>query len=916
MTSLGGVVSGAYERVWLGRGVAMRSTRMVLVAGCITVLGVLVFGAGLAQAHLGHIKVAEFSSKGEVATGIAINQANEDIYVANVEPGNVKVFNAAHTEVLNTITGAETHAGSFGGHMNIAIDNASDVESKGDLYVPDEINGVVDKFGSDGHFICELNVTEGTPCSATVTSAFSGPEAVAVDPSSGYVYVSDRGNNRVAVFSPAGVFIASFAGEGELALSAPRDIKVDSLGNVYVATQAIPFAFFGVVKFTPSSLPVTSGTTWTESVLSSLGNASAIATTSANNVYVVAPLEGSEPATEYDPAGEVLTHFGGELPTGFGIAVNDTSNDIYYANTFGNSVFVFNSVLIPTVLTGGPASEVDHTSAKVEGTVNPEGLTVTGCFFEYGAGLQTPCDLSGAEIGTGSAPVTVTAKLEGLEPGQTYHYRLVAESGGNKSEGSSETFATPPLATVVTEAPTTVKPESATLNGTVTLLVPSGGEYYFEYGKEVTENKTTATVVTGEEPVQVQVPVGALEPSALYHARLVVEVEGHVVTAPGPEVEFLTPPLATAETNTATGIQTESATLNGTLVLNTTGATNYHFVYKKIENEEVISETSTTPVAISGEGSHAVNTNVTGLTPAATYRFHVVAEVVGHPPLVEGGEVAFTSRPLAPVVTIEPAASITRTTTLLSGTINPNNSGTTYHFEYENINNGLVYVTPPRTVPRGTVTVPVGPEAISGLLAGTTYHYRLVADNPGGTGTTTNREFTTAPPKPPIIGPETASNISQTTVTLTGTVNPNGLQTHYALELGIDTSYGTPIFGEAGNGTEAQQLTFTLTSLLPGTTYHYRITATNEDGTVNGTDQTFTTPGFPPIILTPPPVQIIPFTPPPTETKHTTTLRKTQTKAQKLAKALKACKRKPKNQRAKCMKQAHKKYSSNKKKNK
>lgn len=35
-----------------------------------------------------------------------------------------------------------------------------------------------------------------------------------------------------------------------------------------------------------------------------------------------------------------------------------------------------------------------------------------------------------------------------------------------------------------------------------------------------------------------------------------------------------------------------------------------------------------------------------------------------------------------------------------------------------------------------------------------------------------------------------------------------------------------------------------LTGLLPGTTYYYRVVAINEDGTVYGPDQTFTTLGF------------------------------------------------------------------------
>jgi DNA-binding beta-propeller fold protein YncE len=691
----------------------MRSTRLVVVV-CAAMLCLTVLGASPAQARLAHEKIGEFSSGGEIVTGVAVNQTSENIYVANVAQGNVVVFNPAHTEVLNTITGAETHAGSFGGHMNIAIDNASDAESKGDLYVPDEVNGVVDKFGADGHFICELNVTEGTPCSATVTSPFSGPEAVAVDPSSGYVYVSDKGNNRVAVFSPAGAFIASFAGEGELALSAPRDIKVDSLGDVYVATQALPFASFGVVKFVPSSLPVTAGTTWSESVLTPSGNATAIAVTPTNRVYVASINEVEDIVTEYGPAGEELAHFGGENPTGFGLGTNDTTEEIYYANTFANSVFVYNTILLPTVITEA-ASEVQHTSAKLNGTVNPEGLTLTSCFFAYGEGQQIPCDLSGGEIGTGSEPVAVSAHLEGLEPGQTYPYHLVAEAGGHASEGSVLQFTTPPI---------------------------------------------------------------------------------------------------------------------------------------------------------------------------------------------------------APTVTVEPATSITRTTALLKGTINPNNSPTAYHFEYEYTTEGHTRVEqrPTKSLAPGGAPVSVGPESVSELKPGTTYLYRIIATNTAGTSTSPNGEFTTPPPTPPIIGSATVNVTSPTTATLTGAINPNGIRTRYTLEFGTDATYGTSTFGEAGSGSEAQQLTLAVNGLLPGTAYHFRFVASNEDGTVAGEDHTFTTPGFPSSISAPPAAALIPFVAPSeTPAGKPKPTPKPLTRAQKLAKALKACRKQPRKKRAACVMQAQQKYGAIKK---
>ena len=99
-------------------------------------------------------------------------------------------------------------------------------------------------------------------------------------------------------------------------------------------------------------------------------------------------------------------------------------------------------------------------------------------------------------------------------------------------------------------------------------------------------------------------------------------------------------------------------------------------------------------------------------------------------------------------------------------------------------------------------------------------------------------------------------------------------------------------------------------SLVSGSTYHYRLAATNANGTNYGADATFTTPGYSyasPLTL--PPAALLVPTPifPPVKTTSTTP--KALTQAQKLAKALKACEKdKARKKRATCDKVAHKKY--------
>jgi hypothetical protein len=101
-----------------------------------------------------------------------------------------------------------------------------------------------------------------------------------------------------------------------------------------------------------------------------------------------------------------------------------------------------------------------------------------------------------------------------------------------------------------------------------------------------------------------------------------------------------------------------------------------------------------------------------------------------------------------------------------------------------------------------------------------------------------------------------ADAIGQTTATLHGTVNPNGLATGYHFEYGLDagalTVYTSTPTQSAGSGTSAVPVSADLGGLAAGTTYRYRLVASSSSGTSTGDEATFKTaaPSPPP----PPPV--------------------------------------------------------------
>lgn len=98
------------------------------------------------------------------------------------------------------------------------------------------------------------------------------------------------------------------------------------------------------------------------------------------------------------------------------------------------------------------------------------------------------------------------------------------------------------------------------------------------------------------------------------------------------------------------------------------------------------------------------------------------------------------------------------------------------------------------------------------------------------------------PPAPPTASTGAASSVSTGSATLNGTVNPSGLAASYHFEYGTSTSYGqsTPT-QSAGADSQTHPESAAIAGLAPGTTYHFRIVATNSAGTSLGADQIFTT---------------------------------------------------------------------------
>ena len=103
-----------------------------------------------------------------------------------------------------------------------------------------------------------------------------------------------------------------------------------------------------------------------------------------------------------------------------------------------------------------------------------------------------------------------------------------------------------------------------------------------------------------------------------------------------------------------------------------------------------------------------------------------------------------------------------------------------------------------------------------------------------------------ASPPPPVATTLAATGVTDSAVTLNGSVNGQGNSATVAFEYGLTPAYGTtfPASPATVSGTTAKAASATLSGLLSGTTYHFRVVATSAGGTIRGDDMTFTTTGL------------------------------------------------------------------------
>ena len=100
-----------------------------------------------------------------------------------------------------------------------------------------------------------------------------------------------------------------------------------------------------------------------------------------------------------------------------------------------------------------------------------------------------------------------------------------------------------------------------------------------------------------------------------------------------------------------------------------------------------------------------------------------------------------------------------------------------------------------------------------------------------------------ASPPEPTAATLPATGITDTGVVLNGLVDAEGRTTDCVFEYGLTTDYGTTVTASPATmtGISPAEARATISGLSPGTTYHYRMLASSDGGSVAGENMTFTT---------------------------------------------------------------------------
>jgi phosphodiesterase/alkaline phosphatase D-like protein len=500
------------------------------------------------------------------------------------------------------------------------------------------------------------------------------------------------------------------------------------------------------------------------------------------------------------------------LQTLSGLAANTEYHFRVRSKVSGAAVTVspdatFTTLMTAPAVTLATASGITTTSATITWTTDQpaDSLVDLGTTTDYGT---TASD---------ATPVlSHTQTLSGLTPSTTYHYRVTSKNAQGTAGSSADlTFTTAAVPAVISS----VAASNMTASGaTIAWLTDLAADTQVEYG--TTTDYGNMSALNGAPVTSHQQTLSGLAANTEYHFRVRSRTTAGAlaVSDDATFTTLMTAPVVTLAT--ATAITTTSATITWT-----TDQPADSLVDLGTTTDYGTTASDATPVL-----SHTQT--LSGLTPSTTYHYRATSRNV-QGTAGSSADLTFTTVAVPAVISGVSSSNVTA-------------SGATIAW--------LTDLAADTQVEYGTTTdygnmsalngapVTSHQQALSGLAANTEYHFRARSRTTAGALTVSDDATFTTLMTAPVVTLATATAITTTSATITWTTDQLA---DSLVDMGLTSGYGTSI----QDATPVLLHTQTLSSLTPATTYHYRVTSRNSQGTAGSSvDLTFTTAAPPAVI--------------------------------------------------------------------
>ncbi len=694
--------------------------------------------------------------------GVAVNQSTGNIYAVDRGNNRVNVFNSS---------GAFTR--TFG----------QDVVASGP-----------DNNGTNFEVCVPASGDSCKPGLSTVATggAMNTPQGVAVDQATNNVYVTDQGNLRVQQFDQNGVFIRAFGQDvvstgpdDKPATSAIQTLTVTATGGKY--TLAFQGQTSSELAFNATAAQIQTAL----QALTSVGAGNATVSETSAGVFKVTfagnLANNPEPTiAAASAAGEPLT--GGTASvasatagaTGFEVC---NTTDVCKIGVTGATAGAFGATIgypgvAPTgapnagdVLIADPANlrvqEFSNTGAFVRAfgfDVAKAGPGNTGVAFETCSAVNFDvCKIGVTGAGTGqfatATPTRVAEDASGnlytVEPTTNFRVQKFTLPANVVTAGGA--FDTTDLPAAAASAPSDVAIDPATSDVLVSrafaaAATPScpitGAASPAE--SRVVEISSAAVLQATHGTCAGLTPANGLavrtssSTGDVYFSSSLLDQRVYVLNTGQPTAP-------TASITNISGLSAHTATITG--LVNPNGPelaygqhTSYRLEYKRV------GDPSFTVLAETDAGNRTTNLlfnqQITGLQAASTYDVRVAATKPFGSGTTNSTTTTFSTPSAGPDASTEAVSGLTPTQATISGRVNPNNVATTYRFEYttdadfqaHGYANATHLPSVDASAGSGGADVYVT-RTITGIQAGTTYHFRLTATSANGTSSSADRTF-------------------------------------------------------------------------------------------------------------------------------------------------------------------------------